>query len=316
MLTAHEFLTRAKAPDYPKIDISDPGYDFREGRGKRIFLDAAQGIAAKPVTPHDNTTDANSIYVRIRERQEQGAKSGTAFSTPLARRNLFRAFERYDREKLGVIPAGNFYAALDRDVGIIMTGHIQRILLAKFANGDGKVAYPKMVMEVYPANAAVPAWKIRADQAQSPHVSKSRAESRSRLSKSQFVNTTGSYWQTQLPAVSPTGRTPQSGSAKPKGLNSRPGSRVRASSTISRPGSRVPSQIDGEHGGYAGHEFQYEEALHGHAGKDTYSHMGAAMMNKGHEAGKYHVYSQAYKNKDTFSNVPLGSNEYQSHEPM
>lgn len=202
-LSVHEFLTRAKAPDYPGLRVGEP-FDARQGRGKKQFNNTARyGIPVKASTPAAAIYDMGTerIYTCIRERLEQTARTGSVLSDFKARRKLFRVFEVKDPSRSGRISIEDFREMLKTSVGVVMGGQHIRALCAKYADSDAMIDYPKLVMEVYPSKAEAPLTSLYrspdppSDAAPGGPAGKTGRPPRWNEPSRNSVHLTGSYWK-------------------------------------------------------------------------------------------------------------------------
>lgn len=218
VLTVHEFLTKAKAPDYPGLNLDSKHFDFRRGRGKKMFTDTSRyGIPVKVTTPNPNIYDmgTENICTRIRERLEQTAKTGTAFSDQKARRKLFKAFEQKDPNRTGLISVKDFKDMLELSVGVVMGGPHIRALCSKYADENAMIDYPRMVIEVYPPTEA-PSSSLYRSPSLSVEKEKQSARRKWNTKARNQVHLTGSYWATPTQReMAQSTRSSRQGSAGP-----------------------------------------------------------------------------------------------------
>lgn len=202
ILTVHEFLTKAKTPDYPGLAL-----DEREAtaavalaanrKGKKMFNNTARfGEPVKAQTPSAEIYDMSidTMQLRIRERMEQTARTGKAFSDQLARRKLFRAFEDKDPLRTKRITTKDFQVQLESRVGVVMTRPHMSALCAKYADDKGLIDYPRLVMEVYPHTAPISTSLYREPRAYNPDKSSRKPAPTWNQPNRNKVNITGSYW--------------------------------------------------------------------------------------------------------------------------
>jgi len=233
-LTVHEFLTKAKAPDYPGMPVQQGMGKFRN-QGKRIYK---EGEVVRSTTPSGFTYDMGieSFKKRIRERLEQTARSGSAFPDWKARRKLMRAFESIDHNRNRMLPMKVFSRALELECGITMAGEHQRALANEFGDFDGLINYQSVVLAVYPeggdSNAGYQASVIRSDKPTTEKVYKTQKWHAPRNK----VFSTGSYWNnppasasgittTELPPLNVSQSSPSLASSR-AGIRT-PGSRAK-----------------------------------------------------------------------------------------
>jgi Ca2+-binding EF-hand superfamily protein len=263
-LSLYEFITKAKAPDYPGL-VENGEYDYREGRGKRQFEDLG-GRPQPPVkTPAASLYEQSSeqLHERIRERIEQKSRTGTANSDSLARRKLFACFERSDKTKSGLISLKMFSDALEKDIGVVMGGAHIRALCKKYAT-NGMVDYPNLVSAIYPSDKQVMAQSFMKPRKNAGEESGPPSGRNSVGPGQNMVNVTGSYWATrelpnslppsnfqEFPPLSPTSSrgeapakvlTPKAKSVTPLRMTPKSGSPGPMKS-ISKIGSKAASRI-------------------------------------------------------------------------
>ena len=238
VLSVHEFLTRAKAPDYPGLNVGEPFNAAAARRGKKQFHNTARyGIPVKAATPSTNIYDMGTerMYDCIRERLEATARTGSVLSDFKARRSLFRAFEIKDPEHTGKVTIEDFKEALKTFVGVTLGGQHNRALCSKYADANGMIDYPALVMEVYPNKIVSPSTSLCRDNPGQPSPSSSTRNGRdlSRGNPENMVHMTGSYWLTRGGSKSPLpplSRGASTGLLSVRGRTpgvSTPGSRVR-----------------------------------------------------------------------------------------
>jgi Ca2+-binding EF-hand superfamily protein len=227
-LSLYEFLTKAKAPDYPGFD--DGGEVYNERKGKRQFDDTGGKPPPRVQTPETSLFDQSrdQLHERIRERIEQKARTGVANSDNFARRKLFAAFERFDKEKCGLISLKSFSDTLEKDIGVVMGSAHVRALCKKFAT-DGLVDYPRLVAEIYP-----PTNGLQNSSVVQPRKNAGELSARKQVMPpgQNTVNVTGSYWATGTPKSLPPAPDPLSYTLE--------GTLSRPMSGLGSPSARVP----------------------------------------------------------------------------
>ena len=158
-------------------------------------------------TPGDHVYEmgSDSFRTRIRERLEQRARTGRAFSDQNARRTLFSHFERKDPHRTGRLSTKDFKDAMETGVGVIITGAHMRDLARQYAAPDtpGQIDYTRVVMEVYPpppSGEAFPNASLfrNTDLGQSGTPS-GRKNTQNTSNPRNQVHLTGSYWSSPAP---------------------------------------------------------------------------------------------------------------------
>jgi len=168
-LTAHEFLTKARPQDYPGFEVDSSVDDLRMGRGKRMFLkESLLNTPVRPQTPSQRIyfLSKQEICQRIRQKLEQRARCGAAFSSSLARRTLNRIFENFDEEipKRGLVTIPNLKAALNTIAVPVGKQHMDAMLDDHSVKLEGYPMslfdYRGFVMACYPSEEEVPSTSL------------------------------------------------------------------------------------------------------------------------------------------------------------
>lgn len=161
-LTVHEFLTCARAKDYPGRNINvGEKYSFRTG--KRMFLkDTLNGRPVRPQTPNDDVYHVSEKTIAERIRSNMGNLPGTGQhynETPLALNDLVKTFEYYDPRQTGCCSVRQLRRALENLNLSVGDTHLD-LLMDKFPGEQpGTFNFMSFCMFVYPgkpANASLP----------------------------------------------------------------------------------------------------------------------------------------------------------------
>jgi len=160
-LTVHEFLTCARAKDYPgrHINVGEK-YSFRTG--KRMYLeDTLNRRPVRPQTPNDDVFHVSEKTIAARIRAKMGNLPGTGHhynETPLALNALVKIFEYYDPSGSGRCGMPDLKRGLENLNLSVGDTHLD-LLMDKFPSKNGGFDYMAFCMYVYPGkpvNASLP----------------------------------------------------------------------------------------------------------------------------------------------------------------
>jgi Ca2+-binding EF-hand superfamily protein len=154
-LTVSEFLTHARAKDYPGRAVNQgEKYHFRTG--KRMYLNRTMNnLPVRPVTPLQDVfhVDEKTLAKRIRKRMaNQVGKNPNYNETPLALHELLNIFKFYDQEGKNYCTKWQLKRAFDNLKISVGNSHLD-LLLDKFnvrVDGEDYFDYNRFCWLVYP----------------------------------------------------------------------------------------------------------------------------------------------------------------------